>query len=339
MIDQIAELNRVLVIVNSLTDEGKAVNRNIVLQECQRIAIEGRMPDHDVSVEFALQLGFLLPAGKWKIRLSSEGNNFLNFNPEELFDLTTKQKNFLLRRYFFDGEFQKSAKSFFKCFELSEKNVTFSWSPTDGRPLGDNEWLLDCMTQLGVIYRLQNLLLVKKEYASTISEFIAEPKGWTEDQLFEYLKEKKKLGDLAERLIFKWEVGRLKKAKHEVESHCVKLISKLDVGAGYDIKSFNGKSKGMKFDRFIEVKGSKGKGLRFIWSENEIKTAENLKENYWIYYLGGVDVDKKVAKYEPILYQNPLVSLKKDARLTMKGNGYVVEGKVSSPETTITILE
>ena len=177
-------------------------------------------------------------------------------------------------------------------------------------------------------WRRSGILYVRKDYASTVAEFISEPKGWTEEKFFQNMKEKKELGDLAEDIVFEWEVERLKKLRHKVEAHCVKKIGKLDVGAGFDIKSFNGKSDGMKFDRFIEVKGSKGPGLRFIWSNNEMKVAEELGEKYWIYYQGGGSVEAKTAIYEPILYQNPLLSLEADSRLTFIKNGEIVEGKV-----------
>ncbi len=179
-----------------------------------------------------------------------------------------------------------------------------------------------------MLWRRKENLTVRREYATTVAEFISEPKGWTEEKYIEYMMEKKELGDLAEELVKEWEVKRLEKAGHSVESHCVKRISKLNVSAGFDIKSFNGKSKSMQFDRFIEVKGSKGPGMRFFWSENEMKVAKKLGEKYWIYYQGGVKVETKSALYEPILYQNPLESIESDSRLTILKNGVVVEGKL-----------
>jgi len=64
-------------------------------------------------------------------------------------------------------------------------------------------------------------------------------------------------------------------------------ISLDDVGAGYDILSFetNGDKK------FIEVKSiSKG---RFFWSENEVINSQTLKENYFIYCVKFADGSPK----------------------------------------------
>lgn len=339
LIDQIAELNRVLLIINSISDVNTPLSRHVVVKECQKITIEGRMPEHEQSIDFALNIGLIDTVGKSKIKMNREGLAFLDLNPEKLYDLSSKQKNFLIRRHFFDGSFQKAVKFYFRCYELSDKMQTLTWSETDGTPFGENKWVSSFMEQLGVIYYSRNRYIVKRKYSEAIAEFIAEPKGLTETKLFEIIEEKKQLGDLAEKLAFEWEVDRLAKAGYIVESHCVKRISKLDVSAGFDIKSFDGKSKGMKFDRFIEVKGSKGPGIRFIWSENEINVAKKLGDKYWIYYIGGVDVHKKEGKFEPILYQNPLKTLHADTRLTMKNNGIVVEGKVHAKQTILILKD
>lgn len=330
MIDQIAELNRVLIIVKSLAVDEHGVERDIVIEQCRSIAIEGRMPEHADSIEFALKIGLLKIQGKKKVLLNDDGNSFLDLNPEEFFDLTDQQKKYLLRRSFFDGIFHKPAKECLRCFEKSDENKTFTWSSTDGKPFGKDGWIMVYFEQLGLVWRRKENLIVKKEYASTVAGFISEPKGWTEEEHFEYMKEKKELGDLAEQLIMQCEVERLKKSGHVVESHCIKHIGKLDVEAGFDIKSFDGKSHGMQFDRFIEVKGSRGPGIRFFWSQNEMKVAEDLGDKYWIYYQGGVRVETGTALYEPIVYQNPLESLKLNGRLTIKENGVIVEGKVNA---------
>ena len=328
MIDQIAELNRVLIMVNSLAVEEQGIERKVVIEQCKSKAIEGRMPEHADSIEFAVEIGLLKAKGRKRVLLNDEGKTFLNLNPEELFDLTYQQRNYLLRKCFFDGNIQKEVKECLRCFEKSEKKGTFTWSSTDGQPFGKHGWIVIQLEQLGLVWRRNENFTVRKEYATTVATFISEPKGWTEEEHFKYMKENKDVGDLAEHLVWEWEIERLKKGGHVVEASCVKKISKLVVGAGYDIKSFDGKSNGIQFDRYIEVKGSRGPGIRFFWSENEMNKAEELGDKYWIYYQGGVQIKTGTALYEPILYQNPRKSLKADSHLTIRENGAVVEGKV-----------
>ncbi len=136
MIDQIAELNRVLLITNSLGDGQQAIERKMVIEECQSISIEGRMPEHSDSIDFAIEIGLLEAKGKKKVLLNRHGLAFINLNPEELFDLTSLQKKFLLRWCFFDGIFKEQTKECLKCFEKSETKNTFTWSATDGQPFG-----------------------------------------------------------------------------------------------------------------------------------------------------------------------------------------------------------
>jgi hypothetical protein len=84
----------------------------------------------------------------------------------------------------------------------------------------------------------------------------------------------------------------------------------------------------MNFDRFIEVKGSRSPDLRFIWTENEMRVAKKFKDRYWIYFQGGIDLKNRSAKNEPVLFQNPIDTLHKDARIKMTPYGLVVEGKL-----------
>ena len=69
--------------------------------------------------------------------------------------------------------------------------------------------------------------------------------------------------------------------------------------------------------------------VRFIWTPNEIEVANKLGENYWIYYQGGIDKKKKIAKNRPLLFQNPLKSIMKDSRFTLTQNGIIVEAKLA----------
>ena len=95
---------------------------------------------------------------------------------------------------------------------------------------------------------------------------------------------------------------------------------------GYDVKS-RAEDDGNVL-RFIEVKGSKGADLRFVWSSNEIEVARKFGAKYWIYFIGGIDVNEKTAKFEPLLFQDPHNALDKDERLTISPNGMVVQGRI-----------
>jgi hypothetical protein len=106
------------------------------------------------------------------------------------------------------------------------------------------------------------------------------------------------------------------------------LVSKLNTGLGYDIASFNEKSDNMAFDRFIEVKGSGDPKVRFVWSSNEMKVAQELRDKYWIYYQGGIDKKTGTSNYEPVIFHDPHYNLPLNSLLSRIENGVVISGPI-----------
>ena len=76
-------------------------------------------------------------------------------------------------------------------------------------------------------------------------------------------------GVQAEEFVLEFENIRLE--KHPLRSQ-IRRISNFDIGAGYDIVSFEGLDS-KSLDRFIEVK-SYNKIPEFFWSKNEVRTSE-----------------------------------------------------------------
>ena len=65
----------------------------------------------------------------------------------------------------------------------------------------------------------------------------------------------------------------------------IQRISTVDVAAGYDILSFNGKRSSYEHDRSDRGKGHKGqRRCTFFWSEGEIEAAKRFGNTYWIYF-------------------------------------------------------
>ncbi len=81
----------------------------------------------------------------------------------------------------------------------------------------------------------------------------------------------------------------------------IQRVSEDDVTAGFDIESFNDKES-VFVDRFIEVK-SYSENAIFYWAQNEIRTAKELAEKYFLYL---VDCNKmSQLDYTPRIFQNP----------------------------------
>jgi hypothetical protein len=185
--------------------------------------------------------------------------------------------------------------------------------------------VIDHLIQLGVILRLPSILEVNKEYVDAVANLLAEKNRWTPESLKEHLAENKKIGEIAEKLMLVYEKERVKKAGGKVECSCISRVSKLKPDAGYDMESFNGKSIGMAYDRFVEVKGAKSTKVHFYMSDNEIKVATKLKEKYWIYFVGGINPKTRTAKNEPIMLQNPIEQVLKSSKFKITHKNILVE--------------
>ena len=61
-------------------------------------------------------------------------------------------------------------------------------------------------------------------------------------------------------------------------------------------------------DRLIEVKGSTGDDFDIFWSQNEIETARENRDKYWIYFVPGVNIKSKTSK-DPILIPDPITNV------------------------------
>ena len=105
-------------------------------------------------------------------------------------------------------------------------------------------------------------------------------------------------GVKAEEFVLGYEI---KKRTNHPKVKNIKIISNIDIGAGYDIQSYK-TDDSILLDKFIEVKSYEGIA-NFYWSKNEIETSKKEKDNYFLYLVNR----KKISNlnYEPTIIQNP----------------------------------
>lgn len=120
----------------------------------------------------------------------------------------------------------------------------------------------------------------------------------TIEKLKEGLKEQERIGKETELYVLEYEKNRLK--EHPFRSK-IKRIAEEFTNAGYDIESFTGLNTIIP-NRFIEVKSYTDQ-VSFYWSRNEVDTAKELGEEYFLYL---VDRSKYHLKnYKPMILKNP----------------------------------
>jgi hypothetical protein len=110
-------------------------------------------------------------------------------------------------------------------------------------------------------------------------------KGISSDSLKCKLEENDDLGLKAEEKVIEYELNRL--TNIDLNSNEIEHTSKINVLAGYDIKSFENylDNNVRKIVRYIEVKAVSSYDYNFYWSRNEKETAYSLGESYYLYLL------------------------------------------------------
>ena len=133
-----------------------------------------------------------------------------------------------------------------------------------------------------------------------------------EKELEEERENKKKIGERAEIIVLEFEKNQSRKAKR---------ISQENASAGYDIESQDEDGN----VRLIEVKGSTGDEFDIYWSQNEIETARENSDKYWIYFVPGVDIKSKTSK-EPIPISDPITNvLESDQYKEKEGTLHIIK--------------
>lgn len=303
----INEINRLLLTISELS-EGKnnAIPESIVIRQCKNIVLMGSLPNHKDTIDFCIALKIITRENN-RLKIEHIGKNLIDANPSKYYEFTENQKKLVAKEFILNKEFHKDIQKIIISFNANEELGTFVWSQSDGIPIEGNRDILNLMLQLGILEKDDSILFVNQMYVSVIASL----KGLeiSLKKLRKLIDKKIEVGDIAEDLIVLYERARLKSMGAIEESRLVKKISNLNVAAGYDILSFDAKSPYLKYDRFIEAKGSINNLISFEWSNNEMKIAKNLGKKYWIYFLGGIDCKKRSSKIKPILFQDPIETI------------------------------
>lgn len=327
MIQYLGELNRVLLVVHRLMDEKGEASVSSVTRKCAEMVVGARMPDHETTIAFAVRLGLLIRVNELLV-LNQDGTDFLGFNPAEDYDLTIEQRRLLLKRFYLHGPLREETEKVLRSFAPAYEERKYRWSSVDSPRMEGPRWLVEHLTEIGLITRKSTDLEISGPYAETVASLLDENKGLTLEEFERLLKERRQVGDIAEKMILRFESERLRGIGATVESQCIRLISVLRSSAGYDIESFDSSSSSLSHDRFIEVKGGRGGEVSFIWSDNEMRVAKTLGPKYWIYFQGGIDLSTLKAKYRPVLFQDPSRTIPEDARLKISPHAVLVRGGI-----------
>ena len=302
-------INRIIGLVSLPLLEGKkSVGVEAVSDALKSIAIEAKGVNRTEIEQKSVELG-LIRIKNDDYWLTSRGNNLLKLQVIEddklIIDaLTEEQQKFFVELIFSSPNLKTDLQNIFSDFRIHHSKKIWFY---DSKP--DQNWdeeLLNWLTSCNFWNVVDNKLEVKQLYSKHISK-IKKRTSVTQQHLEEIIKIEKEVGEKAEQLTLSYEKERLNELDYPDMAMSIEQISKIDVAAGYDVESFNGKDSTLSPDRMIEVKGTSGSSPYFYWSENEIKTAKNLKEKYWVYLWIEVKSKTEGTLYKKI--QNPYEKL------------------------------
>lgn len=321
-IAELNECNRVLLAVVQLSDPDVCRVRPIV-NLCSSFTFGGYGANHYKTLRLCNYAGLLLMT-KEKVRITELGKKFLSCNPNNYYEITEQQKRFVAEQLILQGPWESSARDLFLSFNPNYDKLTYEVSLYEGPiPIRYNS-IVHLLLALGVLLKTDSVLLVESRYVPLVKTLRATKSGISEQELEQALQTNMKLADQAEEAVLEYERKRLRSMNRQAEASLVRRVSQLDVKAGYDIESFDGDKPLFDYDRFIEVKSSYGPELRFFWSENERRSAEEKGDKYWIYFVGGLS-SKKARQIMPILVQNPITRLAQMSEISIKVVTYLIE--------------
>lgn len=132
----------------------------------------------------------------------------------------------------------------------------------------------------------------------------------TLEQLKKKLESDAEAGEKAEKFVLSFERKRIGIPLSEN----IKIISDIDVAAGYDIASYESTTS-CEHDRFIEVKAV-SHDMGFFWSRNEYEIAKLKGDAYYLYLVDIREIRKN--GYVPTIINNP-------AEVIMESSEWLVE--------------
>ena len=290
------DLSRILRLVKLYQRESNS-SQNYVKKSYNTEPIKQlKLPNYDEIETFSLKLNLIIKNGN-EIKLTKFGIQIL-----ELFerDVSLANKK-IVDQCFETQDIKKNIQNALEKFYFSNGKKWFpKWDVVN---LFEDTQILPILYQTGFLQKNDLSVIVNPEFKKLIS--LKYKKKIPLEQLEKNLEHQKKIGDIAEKFVLNFEKNRLKNLGFEEESNKIRQISIDFSNAGYDIESFNGKTKDGVPDRFIEVKGTTKKEFSFYWSINEINTAKELSSNYWIYHVSEIDVQNKTSSNDPKMINNP----------------------------------
>jgi len=319
----IFQINKILFLIKKFSTDQRRALKTIVLENLSRVALQGEDFNYENEIQICKKLDFITENTD-TFALTRSGIAFLDLATKKdnqiILDSNEKQKKFITKQIMDVSGFREDIQNISATLKIDFSKTDPSWFLPHKLSFKWPKDLVELLFDSNFFQREDNKIQVTSHNSLYISKI--KNSAVTEETLFEKLERQHETGSHAEELTIKHEKERLEKDGFFELALEIKKISKVDIYAGYDILSFNGNNSTLKHDRMIEVKGTSGSRPYFYWSDNEIKIAEKLKDQYWIYLWINVKSNESGTLYQII--QNPFKRLWEEGKNKPEPVNYLV---------------
>ena len=281
-----------------------------------------RYPKPEAALNVALAVGLLQKDHAFVI-LTETGKLFLRLQGDDKLALTIDQASLVLGLLLDDDRTGIYIGSLFRHFghgasgRLEARSNPSTWDSS-------TQLIAKIFQQLGVLEDYNGKLCLNGVFEVSFPRHLLALTALNEQALWVRLEAQRIRAKQAEELVVLEEKKRLSKIGRQDLAKLVIRVSADNVSAGYDIVSFN--SDGLP--RFIEVKSSTGRAIRFEWSVREREVASENGERYWIYFVPLANILEK--RTLPILMISDPIMLIGSGKLFETPSSFVVNAKAKA---------
>ena len=300
MVIELSQVLKLLSVVKSHQNNGKSKRQQVKKDfELRKIDRGLEYPVYEENEKFCLQTKIITHKND-DLVLTDLGDQIL------LIDSKEKLNELIIRECLLKGNFSNKIIPALAQFNVDENNELW-YEKKSITQLFDSTDFLHILYDVELLVKGETDVRLNSKFHENESITIQRKKKRKQSQgdIDDSLKIQKKVGQIGEKIVLKFEKNRLKESGCSYEAEHVDQISEDWANKGYDIDSFDGNSPELQPDRFIEVKSSTGKKFSVFWSENEIEVARELGKRYWIYFVSEIDIENKTSPNIPEMIQDP----------------------------------
>lgn len=238
-----------------------------------------RYPKPEAALNVALAVGLLQKDHEFVI-LTETGKLFLRLQGDDKLALTVDQESLVLGLLLDDDRTGIYIGSLFRHFghgvsgRLEARSNPSTWN-------NSTQIIAKIFQQLGALEDYNGKLCLTSAFEVIFPRHLLALTALNEQALWDRLEAQRLRAKRAEELVVAEEKKRLLKIGRPDLAKLVIRVSAEDISIGYDIVSFNNDG----LPRFIEVKSSTGRAIRFEWSVREREVASQNGTRYWIYFV------------------------------------------------------